>query len=403
MGARATVEPRSEVEISVVMPCLNEAATVGACVEKAIATLARHGICGEVVVADNGSSDGSPGVARGAGARVVHVAKRGYGSALAGGIHAARGRYIVMCDCDDSYDIEGLYPFVHALRAGSELVMGNRFAGGIRDGAMPFLHRYLGNPLLSFVGRLLFKSPVRDFHCGMRGFSKASIEGLRLRTTGMEFASEMVVKATIQGLTVAEVPTQLFPDGRPRPPHLRRWRDGWRHLTFMLLFSPRWLFFYPGLVLMALGALLGGWLVSGPRHVGGITLDIHTLLFAAGFFITGFQVLVFALFTKLYAVSEGLHPSGGSVARAMAHLSLAKGVGVGFFLILLGILGAGYALLVWKGTGFGNLDASRVLRWVIPSVTSAICGVQTVFSSFFLAILQLKGPAARPGVPGRQG
>lgn len=390
MTKSMTVESHDEIEVSVVMPCLDEAETLGRCVDKAWAALAVHGITGEVVVADNGSVDGSPQVARGRGARVVHVAAKGYGSALAGGIDAARGRYVIICDADASYDIEGLYPFVRELRQGAELVMGNRFSGGIHEGAMPFLHRYLGNPVLSFLGRLFFKSPVRDFHCGMRGFSKEAINGLRLHTSGMEFASEMVVKATIQGLAIREVPTRLFPDGRSRAPHLRRWRDGWRHLTFMLLFSPRWLFLYPGLFLMAMGAMLGLWLFQGPRHIGGVTLDIHSLLYAAGFFITGFQVLVFALFTKLYAVSEGLHPSGGAMTRIMGSLSLGKGVGAGMVMALLGVMGSAYAVLLWRGTGFGDLDASRMLRWVIPSVTFVVCGVQTVFSSFFLSILQLK-------------
>ena len=265
------------MELSIVMPCLNEAETLATCIDKARGFLDRHGIAGEIVIADNGSTDGSQEIAVSRGARVVNVPSKGYGSALMGGIAAARGRYVIMGDADDSYDFTDLMPFVERLRAGDELVMGNRFLGGIEPGAMPPLHKYLGNPVLTWIGRLFFGSPSGDFHCGLRGFDRQAILSLDLQTTGMEFASEMVVRATLQGLRIDEVPTTLSKDGRSRPPHLRSWRDGWRHLRFLLMYSPRWLFLYPGLFLMIVGLLAGAWLLPGPRRIGGVELDIQTL------------------------------------------------------------------------------------------------------------------------------
>src|SRR5271165_1983666 len=264
-------------EFTILMPCLNEAETLANCISKARAFIARSGCTGEVVIADNGSTDGSEAIAEANGARVVHVVERGYGSALLGGIRAARGRYVIMGDSDDSYDFSDLDAFVDKLRDGHALVMGNRFKGGIKPGAMPPLHRYLGNPVLTTVGRIFFRSPCGDFHCGLRGFDRAAILGLDLQAPGMEFASEMVVKATIHNLNIAEVPTTLWPDGRTRPPHLRSWRDGWRHLRFLLLFSPRWLFLYPGIGLMVAGAIMMAWLLPAPRTIGGVTFGIHTL------------------------------------------------------------------------------------------------------------------------------
>jgi glycosyltransferase involved in cell wall biosynthesis len=377
-------------EVSVVLPCLDEAETVGTCVRKAVAALRDLGIDGEVVVADNGSTDGSQALAAAAGARVVDVAEPGYGSALLAGIEAARGTYVVMADADDSYDLTGLAPFVERLREGYALVVGNRFAGGIAPGAMPALHRYLGNPVLSLVGRVFFRSAVHDFHCGMRGVDRAAFLALDLRTTGMEFASEMVVKATVHGLRVTEVPTTLSPAGRTRPPHLRSWSDGWRHLRFLMLYSPRWLFLYPGLALMAAGLLVGAWLLPGSRSVGGVGLDVQTLLYAAMAVVIGFQSVVFAVFGKVFAVSEGLLPENPRFSRLFRFVRLETGLLVGGILVAFGVAGTVYGFYRWSVRSFGPLDAQHSLRIVIPSLTALVLGSQTVLSSFFLSLLGLR-------------
>src|SRR5580658_9965343 len=288
------------VELSVVMPCLNESRTLGVCVKKALDTIERLGIRGEVIVADNGSTDGSQSLAEGLGARVVPIAARGYGSALRGGISAARGKFVIMGDSDDSYDFTQLGDFVSKLSEGYDLVMGNRFQGGIRPDAMPFLHHYLGNPFLSWLGRVFFGCPVGDFQCGLRGFRKDAIDKLELQTTGMEFSTEMVVKATLFDLRIAEIPTILSPDGRDRPPHLRTWRDGWRYLRFLLLYSPRWLFLYPGIALFLVGIAVTLWLLPSPRTIGATVFDYHTLLFGAMSILIGFQSINFAVFTKFF-------------------------------------------------------------------------------------------------------
>ncbi len=380
----------SEIEVSIVMPCLNEAETLAVCIEKAQKSLRDLNIVGEVVIADNGSTDGSQEIATNLGARVAHVQAKGYGNALMGGIGAARGRYVIMGDADDSYDFTNLGPFVAKLREGYDLVMGNRFRGGILPGAMPPLHRYLGNPVLTFVGRLFFGSPCRDFHCGLRGFNKESITALDLRTTGMEFASEMVVKATLHRLRITEVPTTLKPDGRSRPPHLRSWRDGWRHLRFLLLYSPRWLFLYPGLLLMLVGLAAGGWLLPGPRTVGGVTFDVHTLLYAAVAVIMGFQAVLFAVFTKIFAISEGLLPEDPRLSRAFHYVTLEVGLIVGIVLFLAGLGSSLYAVSQWGAHAFGALDPVRELRMVIPAVTALTLGSQIILSSFFLSVLGLR-------------
>jgi len=372
------------------MPCLNEAATLATCIKKAQKALEDLNIAGEIVVADNGSTDGSPEIAASLGARVVHVAEKGYGSALLGGIKAAGGKYIIMGDADDSYDFTRLDPFVEKLRAGYELVMGNRFKGGIEPSAMPVLHRYLGNPVLTGIGRLFFKSPCGDFHCGLRGFSKAAIQNLDLRTTGMEFASETVVKASLHGLRITEVPTTLSLDGRTRSPHLRSWRDGWRHLRFLLLYSPRWLFLYPGLCLMLIGSIVAGLLLVGPRVVDGITFDVHTLLYAAMAIIIGYQTVTFAVFTKVFAITEGLLPEDPRLAMLFRHIKLETGIIAGGLLLVAGIALSVFALSFWSATSFGPLDPSRTLRLVIPAATLIVLGLQTVLSSFFLSILGLK-------------
>ena len=377
------------IEVSVVMPCLNEAESLGICIQKANDALQALGINGEVIVADNGSSDGSQAIARGLGARIVDVKAKGYGSALLGGITAACGRFVIMGDADDSYDFSAIGPFVEKLRDGNDLVMGNRFAGGIRPGAMPALHRYLGNPVLSRIGRLFFNSPVGDFHCGLRGFRKAAIERLDLRTTGMEFASEMIVKATLMDLRITEVPTTLSPARRTRQPHLRTWRDGWRHLRFLLVYSPRWLFLYPGAFLMLAGLLVGGWLIPGPRRIGTVGFDVHTLLYAAGAIIIGFQSVVFAFFTKIFAISEGLLPEDPRLTKAFKYITLETGLAAGSLLVVAGLAGSLYAFIHWSLGSFGALDATRTLRIVIPSLTALMLGSEVILSSFFLSVLGL--------------
>jgi len=378
------------LELSVVMPCLNEAETLEACIRKAQRALQEANIAGEVVVADNGSSDGSVEIAERLGARVVNVRARGYGSALMGGIAAASGKYVVMGDADDSYDFGHIPRFVEQLRKGTDVVMGNRFRGGIKPGAMPFLHRYLGNPVLSGIGKLLFKSRMGDFHCGLRGFSKSAFARMDLRTTGMEFASEMVVKASLLGLSVAEVPTSLSPDGRTRPPHLRTWRDGWRHLRFLLLYSPRWLFLYPGIALMLIGSLLGLWLLPAPRAVANVTFDVHTLVYAAAFVLLGFQAIAFAVFTKIFAISEGLLPPDPTLDKLFQYITLEVGLAVGCLLTFAGLATSVYAVGAWGSKHFGALDYSRTMRLVIPAATFLTLGVQTIFASFFMSVLGLR-------------
>jgi glycosyltransferase involved in cell wall biosynthesis len=375
------------VELSVVMPCLNESASIAICVRKAIESMRSKGIRGEVIVADNGSTDGSQQLALDQGARVVPIETRGYGSALRGGIAAARGEYVLMGDADDSYDFSQLPLFLEKLREGYDLVMGNRFAGKILPRAMPPLHRYLGNPVLTAIGRLFFKSPIGDFHCGLRAFRKDAIEKLQLRTMGMEFASEMVVKASIFGLRVTEIPTTLSPDRRDRAPHLRTWRDGWRHLRFLLLYSPRWLFLYPGIGLFVIGSAVGLWLIPGPRHVGSVTLDVHTLLFSAMVVLIGFQSILFATFSKVFAITEGLLPQDPKFNRLFTFINLEIGLIVGFILILAGAGAWVWGLEFWRAQHFGPLNSEQTLRIAIPGVLLFTLGFQIVLSSFFLSVM----------------
>jgi glycosyltransferase involved in cell wall biosynthesis len=374
------------VELSVVMPCLNESASIAICVRKAIESMRSKGIRGEVIVADNGSTDGSQQLALDQGARVVPIETRGYGSALRGGIAAARGEYVLMGDADDSYDFSQLPLFLEKLREGYDLVMGNRF-GKILPRAMPPLHRYLGNPVLTAIGRLFFKSPIGDFHCGLRAFRKDAIEKLQLRTMGMEFASEMVVKASIFGLRVTEIPTTLSPDRRDRAPHLRTWRDGWRHLRFLLLYSPRWLFLYPGIGLFVIGSAVGLWLIPGPRHVGSVTLDVHTLLFSAMVVLIGFQSILFATFSKVFAITEGLLPQDPKFNRLFTFINLEIGLIVGFILILAGAGAWVWGLEFWRAQHFGPLNSEQTLRIAIPGVLLFTLGFQIVLSSFFLSVM----------------
>lgn len=386
----AAIPGNDELELSIVMPCLNEAETLATCIRKAQSSLKTLNVAGEVIIADNGSTDGSQAIATQMGARVVAVSTKGYGSALMGGIAAARGKYIIMGDADDSYDFTNLEPFVQKLRAGYDLVMGNRFKGGIQPRAMPPLHRYVGNPALSGMGRLFFHSPCGDFHCGLRGFSKAAINKLDLRTTGMEFATETVVKATMYKLRIAEVPTTLAPAGRSRPPHLRSWRDGWRHLRFMLLYSPRWLFLYQGLLLMVLGTLVSAWLIVGPRQLGGITFDVHTLLYSAMAIVIGFQTVVFAVSTKVFATTQGLLPEDLRLNKWFHYIKLETGLLVGSLLLAGGLVLSVYAFSSWRAEQYGPLNPSQTLRLVIPAVTLMMLGLQTILASFFLSILGLK-------------
>lgn len=390
--AHAGSVPLAEaVELTVLMPCLDEAETVGRCIEAANGFLRSSGVQGEVVVADNGSTDGSQEIARELGARVVDVPSKGYGAALAGGIEAARGTYVIMGDSDDSYDFAHLEAFVDRLRAGDELVMGNRFAGGIEPGAMPPLHRYLGNPVLSFVGRRLFGSRIGDFHCGLRGFRRDSALTLDLQSPGMEFASEMVVKATLAGQRISEVPTTLRKDGRSRPPHLRSWRDGWRHLRFLLLFSPRWLFFYPGLALLLVGLALGAAVAVGPVGIGTVTLDVSTLVVAMGMAVTGYQAIWFAVLTKAFASREGLLPRDERVDRFRRRFPLERALVLSLLLGLAGAVGLAVAVARWD---FAPQDPRESLRLVVPSVAVFVLAVQTALGSLLLGVLGL--PSSRP-------
>jgi len=374
-------------ELTILMPCLNEAEGVGHCIKAAQAFLDRERIEGEILVADNGSTDGSIDIALARGARVVPVDERGYGAALLGGIEAARGTFVIAGDADGTYDFAHLDPFVVKLRHGADLVVGNRFEGGIERGAMPFLHRWLGNPVLSFLGRLFFSIPIGDFHCGLRGFRRDRILALDLRAPGMEFASEMIVRAALAGLTITEVPTTLVPDRRSRPSHLRTWRDGWRHLRFLLLLSPRWLFLFPGAILFSLGIVVQAVLSIGPVEIGRVVLDIHTMLFAAGATVVGLQTMLFAVFVKAAGVSRDLLRPGRWFGALVARFTLERGALVGTVTILAGVALAVWSLSIWMAAGLSDIDPRRVMRIVIPSFTLTIAGVQLVFSSFLLHFL----------------
>jgi glycosyltransferase involved in cell wall biosynthesis len=388
-AAQRTASGVPAPELTILMPCLNEAETLETCIRKARGFLDRYSVAGEIVIGDNGSTDGSQEIARRAGARVVAVPVRGYGAALYHATLEAHGKYIIMGDSDDSYDFTALQPFLDKLREGYDLVMGNRFAGGIQPGAMPWKNRWLGNPVLTGIGRLFFRCSLRDFHCGLRGYSRAAFERMQLCTTGMEFASEMVIKATLLEMNVTEVPTTLRPDGRSRPPHLRPWRDGWRHLRFLLLYSPRWLFLYPGLLLIVLGLLGSAWLSFAPLVVGGVVLDVNTLLYCAVFVLLGFQAVWFALLSKLYALTQGLHPPDPFYEPLFKTASLEVGLIAGGALLLLGLAGSVGAMCTWQRHAFGPLEPSTTLRLVIPSALSLALGCQMIFSSFFLSLLGL--------------
>lgn len=382
-------DPAATVELSVVLPCLNEAETLAVCIRKARASFAGLGVVGEVIVADNGSTDGSQDIARAEGARVVDVPRRGYGAALIGGIAAADGEYVLMADADDSYGLDDLGGFLRELRDGADLVMGNRFRGGIEPGAMPFLHRYVGNPALSMLGRLFFHIPVGDFHCGIRAFRRDRMLELGLVTSGMEFASEMVVRASLQRLEIREVPTVLRPDGRSRPPHLRTWRDGWRHLRFLLAFSPRWLLLYPSLVFQGLGLAGVLWLLLGPRSVGRVVFDVHSLLAFATMFVLGVQGLGLAVIARSYAAHLGLLRTSKRLLRLLVRVSLERGLVLGGLLLLAGAACFVVALTSWGATGFGPLDVAESMRLPILGSVLAVTGFSIITVSFTLSLTQV--------------
>jgi glycosyltransferase involved in cell wall biosynthesis len=380
----------AEIELSVVMPCLNEADTLARCIDKAQRAIRDGAVRGEVIVADNGSTDGSPEIAERSGARVVRVQEKGYGSALMGGIAAARGKFVIMGDADDSYDFGEIPRFLDKLRQGYELVQGCRLpqgGGRIMPGAMPPLHRWLGNPLFSFLARKMFWVPVHDVYCGLRGFCRDFYGYLDLRCTGMEFATEMILKGSLFGGRIAEVPITLYPDGRrSHAPHLRTFRDGWRTLRFFLLYSPRWLFWLPGLALILLG-LLGYALAMPGVRIFGATLDAHTLLFASLSILVGYQSALFAVFAKTFAIRERLVPVDHRVERFFRIFTLERGLAIGAAGLLIGLVLLGGAVNQWRLTGFGSLDYAHTMRWVIPGVTLVALGVQTVLGSFFTSIL----------------
>ena len=391
------------VELTILMPCLNEAETLARCIEKAKAGIQKSGVRGEILIADNGSTDGSQAIAEKSGVRVVAVKEKGYGSALAGGVRAASGKWIIMGDADDSYDFSDITGFVKKFQEDFELVMGCRLpvgGGTISPGAMPWKNRWIGNPILSFIGRLFFKCPAHDFHAGLRGFTKVAFEKMDLQTTGMEFASEMIIKSTLKGLKISEVPITLHKDGRSRPPHLKPWRDGWRHLRFMLLFSPRWLFLVPGIFLSLMGIIFAGILSFENFRLGAVEFNVGTLAVACMTIIIGFQLVTFAFFTKVFAIAEGLLPDDPKLTRAFKIFTLEKGIVLGLLVLLAGIALLAHAVWIWKQVHFNaTLSPEENLRRLIPAATLVVLGIQTIFSSFFMSALGLKTATRKPPMP----
>lgn len=383
-----------DVELTILLPCLNEAETISICVQKAMTFLEQNNVRGEVVVADNGSTDGSQSLAAARGARVVPVAERGYGAALRKGIEEARGRYVIMGDADDSYDLLNLEKFLAKLREGHDLVMGNRFKGGIGPDAMPFLHRYLGNPVLSLIGRVFFSAKINDFHCGLRGFDRARIRSLGMHTTGMEFASEMIIRAALQNYRITEVPTTLKKDGRSRPPHLRTWRDGWRHLRFLLIFSPRWLFIYPGIALIVFGLAVAALLFPGSVTIAdGVRLDAHTFIVAAIAILIGVQSISFGVIAQRFAVTYGFLPASSNFGKVLSSYSLERALIVAAVLFVLGAVGVVWSLVTWASVEFGVLEYPIVMRVLVASLTAIAIGIQLGFTAFLASITDL--PMAR--------
>lgn len=379
----------SELEVSIVIPCLNEAETLETVIKKALKCMEENHIVGEVLVADNGSTDGSQDIAGRCGARVVDVPVKGYGAALIGGTNAALGKYCIMGDADDSYDFSNLMPYILKLREGYDLVMGNRFKGGIEKGAMPFLHRYLGTPVISFLGRLFYHNHIGDFNCGMRGYNCERIKALNLRATGMEYASEMIIQAALHDYRIAEVPTTLSVDGRSRKPYLSTWSDGWRHLKVLLLHSPNWLFLYPGCILSVIGLVLMLLLVGGPVHISNISLDINTMLFGGAFLIIGVNTILFSIYTKIYAAKTYYIPINKSIEK-ISHFSADKGILIGVCLFIVGLITAVAACVIWGRTAFGDLNPEKVMHITIPAVTMCSIGIELIFGGFFIGILNIK-------------
>jgi hypothetical protein len=402
LAARPRLDHSVEVELTILMPCLNEAETLAICIDKAKRFLDRSGICGEVIIADNGSTDGSQEIATHHGARVVHVDRRGYGAALIGGIEAALGRFTIFGDADDSYDFESLDQFVAELRAGNDIVMGNRFRGGIAPGAMPFLHRYLGNPVLTAIGRLFFRVPAGDFHCGLRGFNTERIRALNLNATGMEFASEFVVRAALASYSIAEVPTTLRPDGRSRPPHLRTWRDGWRHLRFLLLYSPTWLFLFPGVTLILAGSLGAAVLLPGPLKITpNVTLDTHSLLVSSIGVLIGIQFVMASVLARRYGTLNGLLPPPKRGWRLGRKVSLESLLLFSAGLVVVGVAGVVYGISTWAGLGFGEVRGAFLLRLLVVSLTFIAAGLQLATLAFLTGLIEIP-TARRPVVTGVQ-
>jgi glycosyltransferase involved in cell wall biosynthesis len=379
-----------EIELTILMPCLNEAETLEICIKKAMSFLEDNNVDGEVLIADNGSTDGSQEIAIRNGARVVNIEQKGYGSALRGGSENARGRYVIMGDADDSYNFLNLMPFLEKLREGYELVMGNRFKGGIEKGAMPPLHKYLGNPVLSFIGRIFYPSDIKDFHCGLRGYNRAAIQSLQLQTTGMEYASEMVVQATLHKLRMIEVPTTLSPDGRSRPPHLRSWRDGWRHLKFLMMYSPNWTFLYPGIILSVIGLVMMVAIGVGPTKIGNVNFGINTMMYGSAALLVGVNISLFSMFTKAYALSSGFIPNSPKTIGILEKFTVEKGVVIGVLLTLLGIVATIIAFVIWGNNSFGNLQPESIMKITIPAATLIAIGIELIFASFFLGILEIE-------------
>jgi len=381
---------KEELELTILMPCLNEAETIEVCIKKAMKSLKDNKIKGEVLIADNGSTDGSQEIAKKCGARVENIKERGYGAALIGGCNAALGKYVIMGDADDSYAFDNIMPFVEKLREGYELVMGNRFKGGIEKGAMPPLHKYLGNPVLSGIGRIFYNSKIGDFHCGLRGYNTKKMRELNLKTTGMEYASEMVVKSELNGLKIAEVPTTLKKDGRSHAPHLRSWSDGWRHLKFLLMYSPKWLFLIPGIILTIIG-LIGTCILSFTSiSISNITFDTQTMLYSAMILMVGIQILFFAIFTKIYGMNNNMLPVKTKFDKTLLEMKFEKLLKIGVVLFIIGIILTIVAIAKWANVSFGDLNIRETMQITIPAITLLVCGIQIIFGSFFMGILQIK-------------
>lgn len=380
----------NELELTILMPCLNEAETLEICIKKAKKSLEENNINGEVLIADNGSTDGSQEIAKRNGARVVNVERRGYGSALIDGTKAALGKYCIMGDADDSYDFSNIMPFVEKLREGYDLVMGNRFKGGIEKGAMPWSHKYIGTPVISFIGRLFYHSKIGDFNCGMRGYNRQAILNLGLKCTGMEYASEMIVQANLNNLKIVEIPTTLKKDGRSRPPHLKSFSDGWRHLKFLLLYSPKWLFLIPGLILVLIGLLGNIAFMFDNIHIGSVVLGVHSRLYLGAMVVVGLQMIVFALFAKVYAINSGMHPKEDKMGQVLKKITLEKVLVLGIIFTIVGIALTIYAMVIWKKKSWGELNPTDVMPITIPAVYLIIIGVQVAFTSFVIGVLNIE-------------